>query len=116
MDAFPIGHGQVRYASDLLAALARAGAVERVTVFGTRPAPPERLAALFARGTGWRWIHKPAASWRGSDWVNQWRSFWAHRRDRPDVLHIIDAPIPLFPPCPVVATTYDLMAELFPAD
>lgn len=116
MDGYSVANGQHRYAVDLLRSLAAIRAADRVTVFGTRPEPPAHVASLFAAGTGWHWRHKPLATRRGADWVNQWRGFRAHRRDRPDVLHTIDAPVPFFPPCPVVATVYDLMAELFPAD
>ncbi len=116
LDALSECHGQVRYATDLLTAIARAVAFHRVTVLGTLPKPPTALASLFAPGGGWRWVPKPTASGRGSDWVNQWRGFWSHLRCRPDLLHVIDAPVPAVAPCPVVRTVYDCMWELFPSD
>jgi glycosyltransferase involved in cell wall biosynthesis len=48
--------------------------------------------------------------------VNQARSIRTHRRARPDVLHVIDAPIPFLAPCPVVVTVHDLMTEVYPED
>lgn len=116
MDGYSVANGQFRYAADLLPALARVGAADRVTVFGTRPDPPAQVAHLFGPGSGWTWVRKPLATGRGSDWVNQWRSFWAHHRHHPHVLHVIDAPVPALAPCPVVLTVYDLMVELFPTD
>jgi glycosyltransferase involved in cell wall biosynthesis len=116
MDGYSVTNGQYRYAANLLPALARLGVADRVTVFGTRPAPPEHLAGLFSAGSGWQWLRKPAANGRGSDWVNQWWAFRYHRRCRPDILHVVDAPVPLLPPCPVVITAYDLMVELYPDD
>jgi glycosyltransferase involved in cell wall biosynthesis len=116
MDAYSVGNGQYRYAADLLNALARLGVADRVTVFGTRASPPGSVAGLFAAGTGWEWVRKPPATGRGCDWVNLWRSFRAHRRSRPDVLHVIDATVPALAPCPVVVTAYDLMVEVFPDD
>ena len=114
MDGHSVANGQHRYAADLLRALAAIRAADRVTVFGSRPAQPPHLDDLFT--SGWVWRHKPLAIGRGSDWVNQWRSLWAHRRARPDVLHVIDAPVPLFALCSVVVTVHDLMTELYPAD
>ncbi len=115
MDGHSVGNGQFRYAADLLMALAVLDLDAHFTVFGSRPTPPERVKAVF-QSSNWRWVHKPVALGRGADWINQWRSFWVHRRQPLDVLHVIDAPIPAFAPCPVVATAYDLMKELFAED
>lgn len=116
MDGFSVGNGQFRYAVDLINALAALGSAERVTVFGTRPEPPSAIAGCFASGSTWEWVRKPLARGRGSFWIDQWRSLWAHRGRGLDVLHVIDAPVPCAAPCPVVATAYDLMVEVFRAD
>jgi glycosyltransferase involved in cell wall biosynthesis len=116
MDGFSVGNGQFRYAVDLINALAALGAARQVTVFGTHPEPPPAIANCFTRGSNWRWVAKPLARGRGSFWIDQWRSFRAHRGRGLDVLHVVDAPVPYAAPCPVVATAYDLMIEVFPAD
>ena len=116
MDGHSLGNGQFRYATDLMAALAQIDFADKVTVFGTRPFPPERISCLFQPATNWVWVHKPFAHGRMADWSNQWRSFWFHRQYKITILHIIDSTIPVLPPCPVVLTAYDLMPEIFAAD
>ncbi|WP_439625403.1 glycosyltransferase family 4 protein [Gemmata sp.] len=116
MDGFSVGNGQFRYAVDLINALAALGAAAQVTVFGTRPEPPATIVKCFAGGSNWEWVAKPLARGRGSFWVDQWRSFRAHRGRGLEVLHVIDATPPYSPPCPVVVTVHDLMAEVFPQD
>lgn len=113
MDGHGVGNGQFRYATDLLTALSQLNAIGPVTVFGVGATPPERVRDLFLSNNEWSWLSKPIATHRGADFVNQWRSFWAHRRHRMDILHVIDSTVPLYAPCPVVTTAYDLMAEIF---
>lgn len=116
MDGFSVGNGQFRYAVDLINALAGLGLARQVTVFGTRSEPPSAISDCFTRGSNWEWVQKRLARGRGSFWIDQWRSFRAHRGRGLDVLHVIDATPPYSPPCPVVVTVHDLMVEVFPQE
>lgn len=115
-DHLSTANGQFRYAVDLLRGFSQLENRPRFVVFGTKESPPLELLDLFRERGGWVWSQKPLAGGRGGDFKNQWRSFLASRRHQIDLLHVIDGIIPFAPPCPVVATCYDLMMEVFPRD
>lgn len=112
-DGLTDGHGQFRYGVELFLALERLNTSDRYVVFGTRPKPPPLIAHLFTRETRWEWVPKPVATGRSADLVNQWRNFRCFRKRSLDLVHVIDGTIPIFPPCPVIATTHDVMVEVF---
>jgi glycosyltransferase involved in cell wall biosynthesis len=106
--------GQYRYVVMLVRGLADLMPDADFVLFGSRPEPVPGLSGVF--GSAGRWTYRRLEPARGiaSGYRDHLRYAAALRRERIDLLHSLHSFLPLFAPCPIVATVYDLMFELFP--
>jgi glycosyltransferase involved in cell wall biosynthesis len=105
--------GQYRYVVDLVRGLAELRPPCRFVLFGAREQPPPEVRELFSGGA-WEYRSFPRSSGRASFYRDLVRFGLALRRERIDLCHCLHSFLPLFPPCPIVATQHDMMYELFP--
>jgi glycosyltransferase involved in cell wall biosynthesis len=105
--------GQYRYVVALAQGLTKLAPDAAFVLFGSRETPVPELTDAFTTG---RWTYRRLEPARGiaSTYRDQLRYAAALRRERVHLLHSLHSFIPLFAPCPVVVTIYDLMFELFP--
>jgi glycosyltransferase involved in cell wall biosynthesis len=114
-DGFNLGGGQYRYAVDLIRGLARLQPEAEFVVLGSRREPvPELQSVLQASSNGWRYVQIPRRQTRAGYCLDHLRYRWVLKRERVSLLHTLHTFIPVFSPCPVVATQYDMMFEIFP--
>lgn len=114
LDQLSLCNGQYRYATDLIRGLAAQHLPAQFAVLGSQPAPVAEIAPIFRDHKHWRYHCVPRFSGRGAAYREQLRYQFLLRRLKIDVLHALHTFVPLFSPVTVVATVYDLMAELFP--
>ena len=74
---------------------------------------PELDPVFRAAGTQWRYRHIKRGRHFGSYYVDQVRFGYYLFRERIDIIHALHSFVPLCSPCPVVATVYDCMEDLF---
>ena len=114
-DAVNPGSGQYRYSVDLIRSLARLQLEAEFVLLGSRLEPVAELQDIFKIPlNGWRYRQIPRRQMRGSYYLDHMRYVWLLKRERVNLLHALHTFIPLFSPCPVVATQHDIMFELFP--
>jgi len=114
LDQLSICNGQYRYATDLIRGLAAQHLPAQFVVLGSQPVPVAEIASVFRDHKRWRYHCIPRLTGRGAAYREQLRYQFLLRRLKIDVLHALHSFVPLFSPVTVVATVYDLMAELFP--
>src|SRR5947209_7741545 len=115
LDDFNLGGGQYRYSVDLIRGLARLQPEAEFVLLGSKPEPVPELQDIFKTHlNGWRYSQIPRRLTRGSYYLDHLRYGWVLKRERVNLLHALHTFIPLFSPCPVVATLHDLMYEIFP--
>src|SRR5438874_7430537 len=74
LDSLGIGNGQYRYVVDLVRGLHGLDLPVEFIVFGSRPEPMPEIAPIFGAGdNAWRYRWFPAASGRGSFYIDQVR-------------------------------------------
>ena len=113
LDHLSIRNGQYRYAVDLVEGLAGLHLEAEFIVLGSRPLPVAELQALFET-PGWRYLESVRHDGRAAYYRNQLGLAWTALREGVDLLHVLHSPVPVFAPCPMVVTIFDLMYELFP--
>jgi glycosyltransferase involved in cell wall biosynthesis len=117
MDAASVVQGQYRYAVDLFQSLAKLDERVEFVVFGTRPSPPSEISQLFqSPRSAWAWRRMLRWPSRGSDHVDPVLGALQAVGARVDVLHVIEAPVPVAGLFPVVATVHDILAEVLPEE
>jgi glycosyltransferase involved in cell wall biosynthesis len=85
-----------------------------IVVIGSRPEPVREIEHVFQGRGGWRYYSFPRSRKRGGFYIDQVRFNYLLWSQRIDLCHSLNVPVPMFAPCPVVVTQYDLMMELFP--
>jgi glycosyltransferase involved in cell wall biosynthesis len=109
------GFGLYRYPVDLVAGLAAVRPPADFVLIGSRPEPVPELARVFAEpGSQWTYFQFPRRRGQGAYFQDQWPFARAVRRLRADLVHGLDFFLPFAARCPLVATVYDLLFELFP--
>lgn len=87
---------------------------ERFVLAGSAPEPPGALQGCFAPDGRWRYMrHSPASGWAGA-YREHFRQAAMLVRAGASLFHATTQFVPLWAPCPIVLTVYDLMFELFP--
>jgi glycosyltransferase involved in cell wall biosynthesis len=115
LDATSSVSGQHRYVADLIRGLASLDAPGEYLVIGSGREPPDSIAEVFRTTAGpWRYVRSAPDAGRLALVTAQLRLAWLAAREGLDLLHATHAPVPVLAPCPVVATVYDLMQEMFP--
>ncbi|HLB88022.1 MAG TPA: glycosyltransferase family 1 protein [Terriglobales bacterium] len=114
-DGLNMGCGQYRYSVDLIRALARLQPEAEFVLLASRPEPVPELRDIFHTPlNGWRYRQVSRRRSRRSYYLDHLQYGWVLRRERVNLLHALHTFIPIFSPCPVVVTQYDMMFELFP--
>jgi glycosyltransferase involved in cell wall biosynthesis len=123
LDHLSPGNGQYRYCIDLVRGLSRLPSDFHFIVIGSRPRPPDQIAAVFD-APSWRYIHVPRIEMRGAYYFDQLRYARLLLRERVDVFHTPHTFVPM-PALSLgratreggwrtVVTVHDLMSEIFP--
>lgn len=105
--------GHYRYVVNLVRGLAELRPEASFILLGSRPAPVDELSSIF-EDPAWHYRQAVRQHGRGSYYRDHLGLAWTALRERVDLLHVLQSPVPVLAPCPVVVTIYDLMAELFP--
>jgi glycosyltransferase involved in cell wall biosynthesis len=114
LDALKPGSGQFRYLVDLVMGLDKLRSEHAFVFVGSLPEPPPALQNVFQRtSSNWHYRYIPRATGPGSMYRDQVRIAWFLLRHRIQLCHALHTPLPVLAPCPVVATKYDLMYEIF---
>lgn len=115
LDNLSLGQGQFRYVVDLMRGFHTISPAARFTVLGGGPKPVPELAELFSSDPDrWRYIYFPRSRERGAIYRDQARLIATLIRYKANLYHGLHSTLPVFAPCPLVATVYDMMYELFP--
>ncbi len=113
IDSQPETSGVFRYCRDLMVELKRANPQDfSFVVLGSRPAPHEKIAALFGAGSRWKYRTVALRDGRGAWLLNN--LILPSGLGRIDLFHGLSAYVPLFCNARTVATVFDLMHEMFP--
>lgn len=114
LDSVSPASGQYRYVVALVRGLAELAPDAGFVLFGSRPEPVSELAGILSAGGRWTYRRLEPARGMASTYRDQLRYAAAFGRERVHLLHSLHSFLPVMAPCPVVATVYDLMFELFP--
>jgi glycosyltransferase involved in cell wall biosynthesis len=113
LDQLSVRNGQYRYAIDLVQGLAELQPEAEFMLLGSHLAPVAELRTVFET-SGWRYLQITRHDGPVAYYRNQLGLAWVTLRERADLLHVLHSPVPVLAPCPLVATLFDMMAELFP--
>lgn len=115
LDQLRPGTGQFRYVVDLVRGLHAIQPDVRFLFLGGSVEPIPELAEILRRpDSRWEYRAFPRLPGRGAMYREQALLMAKLIAIRPSLVHSLHSRIPLFAPCPVIATVLDLMVEIFP--